>query len=238
MNYSDLGFDRFLTKPLLTSSRQSPSETRNSTALGSLGASYINTPLNPITDIVLTSTDYNTAAWSTGTIYFADGTASDKIDAGNTGDITANSYVYYDRNSPTVLKVATEHEQATGSAKLLVAIVRLGESGKDCEITPTVGAGLVVTGITANQIEAGTITADEIASHTITADEISAGTITATEISGDQLDVIAANTGTLTVDEYISVGEANIKIDGTNRRITVNDGTNDRILIGKQTGGF
>jgi len=36
----------------------------------------------------------------------------------------------------------------------------------------------------------------------------------------------------------ILVGDANIKIDGANKRILISDGTNDRILIGYQSGGF
>jgi len=36
----------------------------------------------------------------------------------------------------------------------------------------------------------------------------------------------------------INLNDANIKIDGANKRIIINDGTNDRILIGYQAGGF
>ena len=32
--------------------------------------------------------------------------------------------------------------------------------------------------------------------------------------------------------------DSNVKIDGTNKKITINDGSNDRILIGYQSGGF
>lgn len=35
-----------------------------------------------------------------------------------------------------------------------------------------------------------------------------------------------------------TLGTANITIDGANKRIVINDGTNDRILIGYQSGGF
>lgn len=35
-----------------------------------------------------------------------------------------------------------------------------------------------------------------------------------------------------------AIGDTNIKIDGANKRIIINDGTNDRILIGYQSGGF
>jgi hypothetical protein len=33
-------------------------------------------------------------------------------------------------------------------------------------------------------------------------------------------------------------GGANVQIDGENKRIIVNDGTTDRVLIGYQVGGF
>lgn len=41
-----------------------------------------------------------------------------------------------------------------------------------------------------------------------------------------------------TLSGDIQVGIGNVKIDGANKRILINDGTNDRILIGFQSGGF
>ena len=38
--------------------------------------------------------------------------------------------------------------------------------------------------------------------------------------------------------DKIQVGGSNVIIDGANRRITINDGANDRVLIGFQEGGF
>lgn len=35
-----------------------------------------------------------------------------------------------------------------------------------------------------------------------------------------------------------NLNDANVKLDGTNKRILISDGTNDRILIGYQSGGF
>lgn len=43
--------------------------------------------------------------------------------------------------------------------------------------------------------------------------------------------------GTMSDDTVINVGRY-VKIDGKNRRIVVNDGTDDRILIGYDQGGF
>ena len=62
--------------------------------------------------------------------------------------------------------------------------------------------------------------------------------VTAGKITISQLDALCINTGTLNVDETITVGINNITIDGVNKRIIVNDGTNDRVLIGYQDGGF
>lgn len=44
--------------------------------------------------------------------------------------------------------------------------------------------------------------------------------------------------GTLPGNTVIRVGEANLTIDGENRRILLNDGTNDRIILGYSSGGF
>lgn len=44
--------------------------------------------------------------------------------------------------------------------------------------------------------------------------------------------------GTLPGNTVIRIGDANVTIDGANRRILISDGTNDRVLIGYQSGGF
>ena len=248
MRYADWGYDSFLTRTILTSPSLTPAQARASVPMGSLGALSLSTPMNATTDIVFSSTDNDTAAWTTGTINFADGSKSATIKAGNTGDITATTYVYYHREKPLDLQTATDPADAAGEGKLLIAIVEKGATGKKCKITPTIAAGLVVSDITADQITAGTITVTEIAdatitggkiaSTTITGGNIATSTITADKLSVTQLDAVAANTGTLTVDETISVGNANVKIDGVNKRIIINDGTNDRVLIGYQSGGF
>ena len=35
-----------------------------------------------------------------------------------------------------------------------------------------------------------------------------------------------------------NLNDANVKIDGANKRILINDGTNDRIIVGYSAGGF
>jgi len=229
MNWRSWGFDSFMTKTIPSSEKISSIEARNLIPIGGISPSRLVSPLNASTDIVFSSTDNDTAAWTSGTLYFADKTDSGTIDAGNTGNITVTTYCYYDKEVLGALQTTTTVSEASGASRLLIAIVEKGATGKDCKITPTIAAGLIVSGITADQITANTITATEIA----------AGTITATEINGNQLDVVSANTGTLNVDEYITLGsDSNLKIDGTNKRISVSDGTDIRILIGYQSGGF
>lgn len=40
------------------------------------------------------------------------------------------------------------------------------------------------------------------------------------------------------MDGYLHLGASNVKIDGVNKRIIINDGTNDRVIIGYQSNGF
>lgn len=59
------------------------------------------------------------------------------------------------------------------------------------------------------------------------------------QISNDKVSGLSASkitTGTLSV--IMNVGGSNVLIDGENTRIVINDGTNDRILIGYQSEGF
>jgi len=65
--------------------------------------------------------------------------------------------------------------------------------------------------------------------------------ITASSYSEPQEDRVAARsilTGLLKGTTTISLGDKNIKLDAANRRITISDGTNDRVLIGYDFGGF
>ena len=201
MKYAELGYNSFLIRTILIPPTQSPAEARNAIPTGSLSASQFSMPMNPTTTIVFSSTDYNTAAWSAGIIYFANGTQSLAITAGNTGDITATTYIYYSEDKSPVIQTTTTPLVATGSGKFLLAIVELGVSGKDCKITPTIAAGLVVSGLTAKSISVG------------------------------QLDALAVNTGTLTVDEAINVGGTRIKFDGANNRILVSDANDGRLVF-------
>lgn len=65
------------------------------------------------------------------------------------------------------------------------------------------------------------------------ADEIKAGEWE--EVTVDAI-ILGATSQALTGN--FNLNDANVLIDGANKRILINDGTNDRILIGYQSGGF
>lgn len=165
-----------------------------------------------VSTLVFSATDANTAAWSTGYIKFSNGDVK-TISAGNTGNIVATTYVYYDDDvSQTVLQTTTTYSSAIGEKKLLLAIVEIGVT--QCAITTSPILGTVISGA-----------------------NIATGTISATKLSVTQLDAICVNTGSLTVDETINVGSAGkVIIDGTNEIIKVYDASNNlRVEIGKLT---
>ena len=151
MNYKDLGFSGLLQKLILAP----PAIDTTINSISNLGLM-----LNPATDIVFSSTDADTAAWATGNIYFSDGSISGQIAAGNTGTMTGVTFIYYDRNKPGALQHTSSHTNASGTTKFLVAIADTGATGKSCKIIPIIGAGLVVSDITADQITTGTLTTD------------------------------------------------------------------------------
>lgn len=71
---------------------------------------------------VFSSTDYNTMAWTSGTITLLNGVTY-AINAGNTGNISALTYVYLDiAVSTTVLQTTTTAATAVGTGKILIAV--------------------------------------------------------------------------------------------------------------------
>ncbi len=180
MNIADYGYDGFYQRRLTPTYPPPMTRADIGSVLpkGSLAAKHIGNYLRFTTDIEFSSTDNDTAAWTQGTINFADGVVTETIAAGNTGDISATTYVYYDAGIKGALQTTTDPSVAIDDLKTLIAIVQEGAAGKSCQIVPTTAAGLVVTDITANNIQ------------------------------GNQLDVLAANTGTLTVDESLTMNAA------------------------------
>lgn len=82
-------------------------------------------------NLVFSSSDQDTVAWATGSIVLSDGTTY-TIDAGNTGNMSALTYIYLDvEASTTVLQTTTTVATATGSRKLLLAIAQNSSDSDD-----------------------------------------------------------------------------------------------------------
>lgn len=195
-------------------------------------------------NIVFSATDQDTAAWASGTIYFGDG-SSKAINAGNTGNITEKTYVYYDGTS--ILKKTTSADFLDDSY-ILLATIEEGGAGEKCIITVsqlpsgTISAEQVVTGfLSADRIDAGVITADKLFSSYIEVGgaagdvnagvtTISGGKITANSIEADRLNVstlsaISANIGTITAGTItgITITGALLRTASSGRRIEIDD---------------
>lgn len=167
---------------------------------------------------VFSVTDADTVAWGAGTFTSADGTAY-SIDAGNTGNMVAKTYIYLDTAvSTTAYQTTTTATTAVGAGKVLVAIAQNGTG----EATFQVLQGQGGQNIDAANIVAGSITANEIA----------ASTITAGKMSVTQLSAIAANLGTVTAGTLTGItvnaedGGVNF-YDGATKRATVKTEGND-----------
>lgn len=103
-------------------------------------------------NLTWTATDYNTASWGSGTITFADG-SSYSIDAGNTGNISARTYVYFDKT--TILKTSTTYSDAIDNDRVLLAIVdAAADTNAKCIIVAISAQGTTIDG---NKVVTGKI---------------------------------------------------------------------------------
>lgn len=129
-------------------------------------------------DLVFSVSDANTVAWASGTITLMNGDTF-SIEAGNTGDMSAETFVYLDiGTSETVLQTSTTKTDAVGTGKILVAIAENATDEAEFIVFGSADANY-----DGGKIRTNSITANEIAANTITAAEIYAGTITTSELN-------------------------------------------------------
>lgn len=118
---------------------------------------------------VFSVTDADTVAWGAGTFTSADGT-SYAIDAGNTGNMTVATYIYFDiAVSTTAYQTTTTAATAVGAGKVLITKAQNGTG----EATFQVFGGIGGQNIDAANIVTGSITTNEIAASTIVGGNIS-----------------------------------------------------------------
>ena len=122
--------------------------------------------------LVFSASDNDTVAWAAGTITLSNARTF-SIDAGNTGNMAALSWIYLDTGvSSTVLQVTTTAATAMGANKIVLAIAQ-NNADASANATFVVSGGTMGIAITAGSIKTATLSA-------ITADlgSITAGTVT------------------------------------------------------------
>jgi len=134
--------------------------------------------------MVFSATDYNTIEWTSGHFIYADGD-SFAIDAGNTGNISAISWIYFDENvSATVLQTTSSGGAAVGDSRVVVCVADNNDDvAKDAtyQVFGSEGSGVTIF---ADNIAANTITGNEILGNTLTISEINFSTVPGDSVIG------------------------------------------------------
>lgn len=123
-SYQDLGYDKLLSR-----GDGGRSFDWRAIPIGAISIRAVQFMVNPVTDIQFTASDADTVAWTTGTIYFANGSDSGTIASGDTGNMGASNYfIYYDRTKISALQITTSVALATGPDKICLAKIYGGDS--------------------------------------------------------------------------------------------------------------
>ena len=123
------------------------------------------------------ATDYNTVAWSAGTVTLSCG-ASFSINAGSTGNMTERKYIYLDIPiSETELQITGTASSAVGANKILIAVAEdNADNTSDATFQVFGGTGGIL--LTTDNIAANTVTADKISVTTLSSISANIGSIT------------------------------------------------------------
>ncbi len=189
-------------------------------------------------DVVFSVTDANTVAWSSGTITLTNGD-SFSIDAGNTGNMSASTYIYLAKGtSITVLQTTTTAATAIGSGKILVAFAKNSTNEALFQVFGGIG-GIKMNGAALENL---TVDTAQIAANAIEEAKVLADAITATKINVSGLDGttgdIAANhivanmiqtnaiTSVKILADAVTASKINVVgLNGSTGRIVVADAT-------------
>lgn len=172
---------------------------------------------------VFSATDYRVVAWTAGTLTLADGTTY-SIDAGNTGNIAATTYIYFSLvASTTVLQKSTTASNAVGAGKVLICVASpnaITTSKATFQVFGGTG-GVFVNG---TQIADSSISSGQVVDGAITSGksnlalrgwtqtcvfssasnvQVNWGSGTFTASDGTAYSISASNTGTMSAKTYI-----------------------------------
>ena len=163
--------------------------------------------MNFNTDIVFSATDNDTVQWTAGTIEFADGSIF-SIAAGNTGAMTAKTWIYLDPDvSTTVLQVTSSRTTAVGDRIQIMAVaINVASASQDAfffQIHGTMSLNedqLSDDSISTIKVQTDAITTTKITDNAITTPKLVASSVTAAKLKALAVtaDKIAANAITST----------------------------------------
>lgn len=151
-------------------------------------------------DLVFSVTDKDTVAWATGTITLSNGRTF-SISSGNTGNMSARSYIYLDTGtSTTVLQVTTTVSTAMGANKKLIAVAQNGSAQAQFTVYGGIGgiklpaSGTSISNNNWNYSGAWSVT---------DADTVAWGSGTLTTSDGGSYSISGSNTGNMAAKTYI-----------------------------------
>lgn len=156
--------------------------------------------LNPSLQTWTTNISFSSASdtqinWTSGTVTLGASGTSYSISAGNTGTMSALTYIYIDTAvSLTVFQTTTTYTTAVGDGKILIATAQNATAG--ASVLPQNGQQPIING------------GAQITALSILAGNIAAGAITATKISVTSLSAITATMGSLTIDSTLTMNGA------------------------------
>lgn len=170
------------------------------------------------TDVSWTASDKDTVSWGSGNIYLPDWTTL-PVSSGNTGNMSATTYIYYDQENSTV-SYTTSASSAVWENKILLCVAAPVSSSSKKATFQAFGSGDQSTFISASNIAANTITANEIASNTITANELNVSYLSA--ISANLWSITAWDITWTTITAWSTTSGAWVKMyPASNTRWTI-----------------
>lgn len=203
---------------------------------------------------VFTSTNLNTVSWGTGTFKTANGDIY-SISAGNTGVMSAKTYIYFDLNvSTTAYQHTTVPEDAVGIGKVLIAVAQNGAvtaTFNTTEATQITGDNILANSIDVSKLVTGqlivgtnvgqgtavtssnvtTIIGNTVTTGFINALDITAlGTVTAGTLVGLNTHGIGASGLSPAMDFYSSLTDYNNGLVGGEVYV-FNAGGTDRFMV-------
>jgi len=193
--------------------------------------------------MVFSATDYDTVAWAAGAITLSDGTTYN-IDAGNTGNMAARTFIYFDKAvSSTVLQITTTAATANGANKILIAVAQ-NNADNTSKATFQAFGGAGGQMVTVDMIAANAASVNEFISNTA---QIKDAIITNAKIAS--LDVGKLTAGTVVSkaitlsftegagDCYIAAGKTDFDHDESGFIMGIDDSDSNKVklIIGTPT---